>query len=332
MKSINLLPKVPVTKEYFSLILSGIIGLTLLGGTGVTYYYVATSAEIINQAELRDELVAHKNQLMQERMTDPQTASYKALTKEVDSLKQTIRYWPPIFAEVTGTLPTASRILTMATSPEDVIKISAEMGSMEAVADYIIALQGSSLLEKVSILSLALKEMTPVVEETAALQETGSTSPYNAVTSSSSSVQTEGNSGSQTVTPEEYLDLLKKEPATNSEANETDELLGELDWMINQQMSKQLHGITIPNRTPGVTPAPAPSDSPITQEDIDKARKAMEALQKVQVTNSPKPASSPSGTGTVEPTGTQAPVTAPAKKVYAVEFELKCKPLVIKEK
>lgn len=276
MKPINLIPKIPAVRKYFSLMMGGIIAVTI-GTSGIlTYIYVHETENIREKGLLKDRQLQRAAQLNQERTTDPTTVQYQALTKEIDVLKPTIRDWQPVFESITHSLPTEARIISMEADASEAVKLHLEMKAIPDIADYVIRLQNMELYSQVSVQSVQFKELLQPISQSAS----GAASAVSGYASPSAE------DGARSMSYEEYTNLFRKESAAGSAgASESEELLQQLDWLMSQKISSQMNGIQLPNRSPEEIAAP-PDEGPITQEDIDKAKQTLEQLQNIRITDS----------------------------------------------
>jgi hypothetical protein len=116
------------------------------------------------------------------------------------------------------------------------------------------------------------------------------------------------------LTKEEYLQMVEKQsivPTTQS-----DELLNEINWIINQQASKQQLNIELPEKsfsTP-IDDNALPKTNPFSKQEMDNARKKLDELKKTKIVS--KDQSQP-----------KVDEVIPDIIIYQVSFELKLKNL-----
>lgn len=303
MKSINLFPKVPVIKQYFGWLMAGILVATAGTLLTLTVVYVSTAADIQDKTALRDKQTQRAASLMKERIMDPETVQYQAMLKEIEQLKPFIRDWQPVFDSLTASLPVEARITSVDTKAEGTMNLHLEMKDLNDAADYLVRLQQSGLYTRVTVKNVQLKELQPESEQTPAPGNT----PFP------SSTPAPDGSSTKSMTYEDYVKKFRKEPSSGGPVSESDELLNQLDWVLSQKISSQKNGITLPDRVSNEVPQ---SQGIITQKDFDDARKKLNEIENVTITNSD---SAPAGTVSVEAAG--------SVPLFDVDMELKLKPL-----
>lgn len=303
MRSINLIPKVPVIKQYFGWLMAGILVATAGTLLTLTVIYVSTAADIQDKTALRDKQTQRAASLMKERIMDPETVQYQAMLKEIEQLKPFIRDWQPVFDSLTASLPVEARITSVDTKAEGTMNLHLEMKDLNDAADYLVRLQQSGLYTRVTVKNVQLKELQPESEQTPAPGNT----PFP------SSTPAPDGSSTKSMTYEDYVKKFRKEPSSGGPVSESDELLNQLDWVLSQKISSQKNGIALPDRVSNEVPQ---SQGIITQKDFDDARKKLNEIENVTITNSD---SAPAGTVSVEAAG--------SVPLFDVDMELKLKPL-----
>lgn len=307
MKSINLIPKVPFIKQHFGWLMAGILVATAGTLLTLTVVYVSTAADIQDKRALRDKQTQRAASLMKERIMDPETVQYQAMLKEIEQLKPFIRDWQPVFDSLTTSLPVEARITSVDTKAEGTMNLHLEMKDLNDAADYLVRLQQSGLYTRVTVKNVQLKELQLESEQTPAPGNT----PFP------SSTPAPDGSSTKSMTYEDYVKKFRKEPSSVGPVSESDELLNQLDWVLSQKISSQKNGIALPDRVSNEVPQ---SQGIITQKDFDDARKKLNEIENVTITNSD---SAPAGTVSVEAAG--------SVPLFDVDMELKLKPL-LKEK
>ncbi|WP_438445776.1 PilN domain-containing protein [Gorillibacterium sp. sgz5001074] len=324
IRSINLLPRIPFAKQYYGLLMGTVAAVTVAGCAGMIYYHVHTSQNVQAKDELKAKLESQVAVLRKERIVDTRSAQYQAFVKDLDKVKAARKDWLPVFQVLTSQLPVTSRIQTMSSDAKGKVKLELQMKTLEDVSGYIVLLQKSSLFQTVTAQSIKATSFVPSAPDnkTVISSSIGSGSAWPTAGSFSTGGASAGSGESSAVTTDQYLQLFNKPSGANTNPTESDQLLEELDWMVNNQLSQQLHGIPVPKATPAPTSGPAaPSGGPITQQDVEIARKKLEALKKVTVTESAA-TNAPAG-GAAVPTTTPA---QPSTQLYSVVLELQCKP------
>lgn len=303
MKSINLIPKVPVIKQYFGWLMAGILVATAGTLLTLTVVYVSTAADIQHKTALRDKQTQRAVALMKERIMDPETVQYQAMLKEIEQLKPFIRDWQPVFDSLTTSLPVESRITSVDTKAEGTMNLHLEMKDLNDAADYLVRLQQSGLYTRVTVKNVQLKELQPESEQTPA--------PGN--TPVPSSTPAPDGSSAKSMTYEDYVKKFRKEPSSGGPVSESDELLNQLDWVLSQKISSQKNGIALPDRVSNEVPQ---TEGVITQKDFDDARKKLNEIENVTITKS---SSAPAGAVSIEAAG--------SVPLFDVDMEIKIKPL-----
>lgn len=311
MKAINLIPKLPFAQQHLKTLMTGIVVFSL-GSSGLVVFGYSHSSQAVekNNSQLQ-ERQAQAERLMKERATDKQTVQYQSLQGKVETLKEELRDWQPVFEGITASLPTAARIISMEADAEGKIKVHLDMKDLKDAAQYMQLLQKLDLFDEVSANSVQKKELAYPAPITIVSSDTTLASP-----SSSSG-------GTRSMTFEEYVNLFQKSSGSPSAKSESDELLNQLDWMMSQKISKEMNGITLPGRSPETVPAPSDTGT-ITKQDVEEAQKKLDQIQNVTIID-------PSATGSAS-AASAAPTPAPRIQIlYDVVLELTCKP-VVKEK
>lgn len=307
MKALNLLPKIPFSQKYFRILMGTIAALTVLGLSGLTALYVHMAESADRNAALADQLQIRRTVLMKERTMDARTALYRTFRADVVRLQEVNKDWLPVFQTVTSQLPAAARINRMAAGPEGRINLQLDMRNMEDAAGYIVLLQESSRFEKVAVNRILRQELKQPAAAAGAAGAAGS--------GGTGEVPSSGVG----ITANPYLKKLQ-EAADRPKITETEQLMGEIDWMINRQLGKQLYGVELPNQTPAPSSAPGPGGG-IIGKDLEEARKSLDELKKLKA----MPAGQQTAAGAGNPRTDQAAEQAGTEKL-TVELELWCKP------
>jgi len=166
MRDINLLPRKTFIERSFRPLLAAIIFLTLGTGAAILYVYgtydsdlQSLKAEISRMESLREELT-------EMRRPDPAFGHYQDYRILVESLEASRRDWLPLLSDVTGLMPAASRVLSMSASQDGTLSMSMEFSRWEDIADYLIRLRASNLVDSVEIQNVSQVE-TEIRNETA---------------------------------------------------------------------------------------------------------------------------------------------------------------------
>lgn len=329
MKNINLVPKVPRIQQIFmpALIASSLFSLSIAGALMVYYSHLGSGLTELQAKS--SSLNASVKVLIQKRTVDPQTNDYNLLSADVQKLKENRRYWLPVMELITSQLPEVARVTSvdsgdaqsnapstqaaqtqgnqssnLPTAAVSRIKISGEFAELTQIAEYIIRLQRSPLVDNISITNVQRMEIA-LASSASATSGTASIIPNSLLAGSG---YAEG----------DYLRSL--ESSMKPAESQGDELLNQLRWMVTQQMVGQQFGIQVPDKpitTPGTgsKKSNAVPGSALTEEDFGQARAKVEQFKKQSPANNNNPSA----------LNNKEEPKLPSVRKYSVTFELTLK-------
>ncbi|RAV20573.1 PilN domain-containing protein [Paenibacillus contaminans] len=178
MRSINLLPRIPLAQKLFVPLVAGSIVLFGLAGTAIAYYHYVIQAEIEDQKREIAELDKQIVRLAAERQPDAATQTFKMLTEESRKLAEERRDWREVAEQLTFPMPASSRLTDLAVK-EDKLTVKLEFADMKPAAAYVLALQKRNFFESVSI-KTAENVLAPLAPSTPSADSASATSVQSA--------------------------------------------------------------------------------------------------------------------------------------------------------
>lgn len=332
MKNINLLPKEPWVQLYYTPLLIGILSVSLSAAIGFTYLGIQIQSKIErNQSDLND-VKSRIIALNKEREIDPLTKEFTAFNDQLKAVKNARRDWPDVMKALTAAMPNASRMNSVQTAKDAALALQMDFSSLEEVTAYIVNVQALSFVEKVAVKQLSSADLSLPEVPT---DNTGAGNAGSITTGGTQGTSTGGTSQPTSMSTEEYIASMQPSAKPGNQS-EGDKLLEQLNQMVTNRLSQQVHGIPLPSETPvrsqsaPAKPTPAPSGA-LTQEDLDAAKKKLEEFKQIQVTDKPTSRTPGTAAGTGTGTGTVIPnpaaAASPAVKFYRVQIEIMLKPI-----
>jgi hypothetical protein len=278
MKSINLMPKVPWLKRWFSTLLLAGTGLFLI--IGLSLGLVSMRLGGASQT-LESEIASVQSKvtfLKKQREIDPITQSYNELNKEVLTIRDNRKDWPSVMEMVTQGMPSSSKLSRAAVTEGRVLELESSFDELGQVADYIVYLKGTGLFEPISVKSVELVDAVEALKSSTAAPQSLQVTPSTVVKPTANKTPEE-----KLVTAEELIASFQKEtpPATD----EADSILNELKWLVTGQAYQEHFGIGLPKPT-GTTDSGPPPGSPFTEKEWQEARRKVEELKKTRLVDS----------------------------------------------
>ncbi|WP_409346905.1 PilN domain-containing protein [Paenibacillus sp. MBLB4367] len=276
MRSINLLPRIPIVQRLFVPLLAGTVLIFGCSGVAITYVHFKMKTDAEQQKHELAELDKQIGRLTAERQIDAGTQTYRALLDETKKLSDARMDWQAVMQELTSPLPSASRLSGLSAKAEK-LSVILDFSDMKAAAEYVRTLQKQSLFDSVAIKSAEVKAFTPQLESAQSLLPQGiDPVPDVAVPSLAEEERSEPAApipSAEAVTAEQLTEAWLKNKKV--ERDSADSLLQQLDWMMYRQQAKERYGISLPERpaaagstassAPYGTPAPTPSPSSATR-------------------------------------------------------------------
>jgi hypothetical protein len=170
LKNINLLPRKPlVTQIYIPLVIAMIVAFI---GCSMLLLFYSFNTNINMDAEQKKVDQANKRiaALTVLHQVDPRTQDYDSFAALLQQLNKSRRDWAPIYDLITKNLYKSSRLLTMEVNDKEVISLHMEFASLKEVAYYMILLQNSTLVERVSINDISISKKTKAAAQTSVSQ------------------------------------------------------------------------------------------------------------------------------------------------------------------
>lgn len=296
MRNINLLPRKPLIDQIFPTLLTVIITL-YLGVALILFLVTLNKSTTITENEKKVAYLNNEIQVLnQQRQIDPLTQNYNTFSGEINALKNSRHGWIPIIELVTVSLSPQSRILQMSVDSEansesapPVMSLVLNVKNLTGVANYIVLLQKSPLLKSVVIGSITklqfernlLTEADPL--QSGELEGMNETEQPNLFDSSDSNSQTK----------QEFIESLEENSPDSD--NESDDLLNQLQWIINQKLAKQQLDVDVPDKdflTPGNNDS-SYGNGVFTEEEISKAEETVEQFKNQKINESGSSQNSP---------------------------------------
>ncbi|MEK8128603.1 hypothetical protein WMW72_11870 [Paenibacillus filicis] len=325
MNNINLLPRKPRSEQYFWPVLSVTALAVVLSFTTLAVFQYKLEMASEQQAQYKQQLQARIQVLTRQHAEEPRTEEYRRLLQTVKSLEGKRIDWLPWMKSITAPLPEASRLLTLKKAdasqnevpvappasgqpqlqqPGGIIdsqKLDAqlEFSDFKQIADYVLKLKKDKGFQDIQILSVEKKELVLPVAVALVTESTPDKKP------------------AVPAQKERFVqDIISQKPAVSGTKSE--QLLSELDWLISGKMYEQEHGIKLPDRK--FTSGSPLKDSPITEDELQKAREQVNKFESMFTENRETPA-------TVQEAVAQATAAEKKAVVYTVHLEIQTRPI-----
>ncbi|MDF2960942.1 MAG: hypothetical protein K0S39_2677 [Paenibacillus sp.] len=314
MRNINLLPRKPYVEKAFIPLLVLTVSIFLLMTVLLVFSVYSSDTTTNKKTAQIAEMQQRIQRLNAVRQVDQTTLDYTKFNEELRKVKETRRYWVPVFELLSNNVPPTARIVNMGVEEQEKMSLNMEFADLTQIANFMTLLQKASLFDNVTVISIE-KVQKKLITENDKQPEKSLTDPSNGLgndTFNPNNKRTE--STERELTKEEYLQMVEKQsivPTTQS-----DELLNEINWIINQQASKQQLNIELPEKsfsTP-IDDNALPKTNPFSKQEMDNARKKLDELKKTKIVS--KDQSQP-----------KVDEVIPDIIIYQVSFELKLKNL-----
>jgi hypothetical protein len=247
MNNINLLPKVPAIQRAFAPTLLVIVFLFMMTGSMIYFYSFHVRSDVIKiQAQAASDQAIVK-QLIQARQVDPLTKDYQAFAAEIAKLKNARRDWIAVVETISGQLPKNSRMLNL--SAEDSAKLSGnyEFAGIADAAEYMLALQHNSQVAGVAVKGITRVEkviiptVKPADSKAPEVKSPGTVRMYPTPDIEKPTASKEDEAAIDSV--DEMIKMMEQGLVQGK--SESDKLLNQLTWMVNQQLVKERFGVDI---------------------------------------------------------------------------------------
>ncbi|CAG7645578.1 hypothetical protein PAESOLCIP111_04983 [Paenibacillus solanacearum] len=333
MRDINLIPRKPVLEKAFIPLLAGTIGASVLAAVLISTFIVRYHGNADTQLAQIRQMKTRMEQLTASRQIDPRTVYFNTMNADLTKLKANRTNWVPVFEFLSQHVPPAARVVAMGVKERDKMTMHMEFADWKRAAEYVSVLQQSGFFQSVQVSGIEKQEKesfsaaasNPLPANANSVAGQGQNNPGMSVPAAPSATAT----APKVLTQEEYIRSIQD--GQKPSATSSDELLNELDWLMNRQVSKQQFQLELPekpsqNRSESGEAGGIKGSSPFSSQELEAAKKSLEELKRTQIGRA-------AGSGSNVPS-TQAdqgnaamPSGDLAVAYYNVSLELTLKPL-----
>jgi hypothetical protein len=281
LRNINLLPRRPYLEKAFIPLMALSIIVSLLIAVLLIFTVYRSDVNVNKKTDQIAEMKQRVQQLNQLRQIDQTTTEYKTFNDELRKVKETRRYWMPVFDLLSTSVQPTARVVTMGAKEQGKMSLDMEFSDLNQIANYVALLQKSSIFNEVSVISIQKveKKLTTDKKDNKDKSLSSTADPTSILNANPLNPQ---QPTEKTLTKEEYVQSLEKQ--TKEPTTKSDELLSELNWIINQQASRQQLNLELPEKNilPPSNNNVLPKSNPFSKEEIDSAQKTLNELKKTK--------------------------------------------------
>jgi hypothetical protein len=249
MNNINLLPKVPAIQRVFAPVLLVVVFLFIMTGSMIYFYSFHVRNDITQiQAQTGSDQAIIK-QLIQARQIDPLTKDYQAFAAEITKLKNARRDWIPVVEAISGQLPKNSRMQNLSVDDAGSLSGNYEFAGISDVAEYMLGLQHNPLVASIAVKGITRIDKIvnpPSKPANAKAPESKGSSATNTPVGNVAS--TAATTDAPAVDPIDEMIKMMEQGLVQGKT-ESDKLLNQLTWMVNEQLVKEKFGVDIKDET-----------------------------------------------------------------------------------
>lgn len=160
MRTINLLPKKPVSEKMFVPFLMLLLGTFLLAWLVIFISSATAASQQERNAQQIKSLERQIDALVKSRIPDARDTEFQRYTDAVQAAEASRPDWSAVMDQAAGALPSASRLLSMQYSEDNgSLTVTADFATMDAAAAYAGKLRRMKAFANVEVTQLLRREV-----------------------------------------------------------------------------------------------------------------------------------------------------------------------------
>jgi hypothetical protein len=262
--NINLLPRKSRIQKIFWPVMLSVIIIYALIALILVYAEFNNGASIEEKNEEIVKLQTEINSLRVIRQPDPLAEDFQDFQSDVSALKQFRRDWIQIVEQISTSLPLTSRVLSFQVNELGELEMESQFADLQQVAEYIAVLSESDSIESVNATNIVRVDLANISTVTPTNITDGALETIPGLTNQIDNTTNFTN-------PDDFIANL--EGNITPPQDESERILNELRWLMEQKAAKEQHGILVPNiEMPDVPDFESWNDSGLfTPQEIESA-------------------------------------------------------------
>ncbi len=234
--NINLLPRKSRFQKIFWPVMLTVIIIYVSVALFLVYTEFNNGASIEEKKEEIVQLQTEINNLRAIRQPDPLAEDFLDFQSDVTALKEFRRDWIQILNQISTALPTTSRVISFQVNTLGELEMDSQFANLQQVAEYVAKVGQIDSIESVNATKIARVELTGA----------SATPSDNSISGVLEDIPGLG----QKLTAPEYISpddfIANLEENLTPPQDESERILNELRWLMEQKATQQEHGITLP--------------------------------------------------------------------------------------